>query len=134
VFAKRFEVAELPQLPENRALPLLWARTRIAELSGYGVGTPGDDARGEILALGLRHRLLTPYTSFVAVSKLVRNTREPGKDVTQPLPLPEGVSNAAVGVGPEPELIWLAAPLALAVALRHMRRVRRRARAQACAA
>ncbi|HEU4427688.1 MAG TPA: VIT and VWA domain-containing protein [Myxococcota bacterium] len=107
-FERRFDVASVVPLPENRALPVLWARTRIAALSHYGLGAPGDDARGEILALGLRYRLLTPFTSFVAVSKTVRNTREPASDVKQPLPLPAGVSDAAVGgsmgVGAEPEL------------------------------
>lgn len=108
VFSQRFDLASAPLLPENRALPYLWARSRIATLSDYGLGEPSEDARGEILALGLRYSLLTPFTSFVAVSKLVTNTREPATDVRQPLPLPAGVSDAAVGgavgVGAEPEL------------------------------
>ncbi len=45
-FERRFDVARAaPLVPENRALPFLWARTRIAALSSYGLTAPGDDAR-----------------------------------------------------------------------------------------
>ena len=59
--------------------------------------------------------MLTRYTSFVAVQELVRAAAN-GDEVDQPLPLPEGVSDRAVGVtqGSEPELLWLAA-IALAL-------------------
>ncbi len=128
-FEQRFDVARAaPLLPENRALPFLWARTRIGALSSYGLAAPGDDARGEILALGLRYSLLTPFTSFVAVSKGVRNTREPATDVKQPLPMPKGVSDAAVagsmGVGAEPELGWLLGVLGIPFAVRGFARAR----------
>jgi Ca-activated chloride channel family protein len=67
----------------------------------------------EITALGLSYGLLTRYTSFVAVQEIVRRTTEGADDVDQPLPLPEGVSDLAVGVtaGPEPEIVWLCAIL-----------------------
>jgi len=127
-FAKRFDVAEAAQpMPENRALPILWARSRIAALSGHGLATAGDDARGEILGLGLKYSLLTQFTSFVAVSKLVRNTREPATDVKQPLPMPASVSDAAVGVGAEPELAWVALPFVGAFFARRAWRARRAA-------
>ncbi len=49
------------------------------------------------------------YTSFVAVDETVRNPTGDSRDVKQPLPLPKGVSNLAVGVTvssvPEPE-VW----------------------------
>jgi Ca-activated chloride channel family protein len=56
-----------------------------------------DDPRiQEITALGLKYSLMTPYTSFVAVDQV---KRADGRVVTvkQPLPLPEGVSDLAVG-------------------------------------
>jgi Ca-activated chloride channel family protein len=58
--------------------------------------------------------LLTRYTSFVAVQEVVRTT-DAGDDVEQPLPLPQGVSDLAVGVtsGSEPEMVWLVAVMAL---------------------
>ncbi len=46
--------------------------------------------------LGLKYHLMTQYTSFVAVDTIVRDTGEL-VTVKQPLPLPEGVSDYAVG-------------------------------------
>jgi Ca-activated chloride channel family protein len=59
--------------------------------------------------------LLTRYTSFVAVQEIVRRTVDGAEQVDQPLPLPAGVSNLAVGVtsGAEPDVVWLAAIAAL---------------------
>jgi Ca-activated chloride channel family protein len=56
-----------------------------------------DDRRiKEVTDLGLKYTLMTQYTSFVAVDKI---KRADGKleTVKQPLPLPEGVTDAAVG-------------------------------------
>ena len=53
--------------------------------------------------------MLTRYTSFIAVHEIVRRTTEGADDVDQPLPLPAGVSDRAVGMtsGVEPELMWI---------------------------
>ena len=93
------------------ALRHLWARTRIANLSDFGAGTANQDRIGEITSLGLTYGLLTRYTSFVAVHEIVRRGAGEGDDVDQPLPLPAGVSDLAVGVtrGAEPELVWVCA-------------------------
>jgi Ca-activated chloride channel family protein len=93
----------------------LWARTRIANLSDYGLGEPGEALVAEITTLGLTYSLLTRYTSFVAVREIVRNTGGAGDEVNQPLPLPAGVSDLAVGVtaGPEPSIVWVAAIVTL---------------------
>jgi Ca-activated chloride channel family protein len=106
----------IPIAPEHadashRALRHLWARTRIAELSDFGPSTPDADRVTAITSLGLTYGLLTRYTSFVAVQELVRTAGGSGDEVDQPLPLPEGVSDRAVGVtqGSEPELIWVVA-------------------------
>ena len=48
---------------------------------------------------------------------MIRNTGEPAKNVDQPLPLPQGVSNLAVGVGDEPELAWMLMALTLVALL-----------------
>jgi Ca-activated chloride channel family protein len=66
----------------------------------------------EITRLGLQYHLLTNYTSFIAVDHVPRNPRpEDANTVRQPLPMPEGVSDHAVGgalsTTPEPELIAL---------------------------
>lgn len=96
----------------NRALRYLWARSRIAELSDYGYGEPDADRVNSITALGLKYNLLTPYTSFIAVREVVTNKQGQAENVDQPLPLPEGVSDQAVGgtqSGDEPGLLWLMA-------------------------
>jgi Ca-activated chloride channel family protein len=65
----------------------------------------------EITSLGLTYGLLTRYTSFVAVQEIVRRTAGGADNVDQPLPLPAGVSDLAVGVtsGAEPDLLWVCA-------------------------
>jgi Ca-activated chloride channel family protein len=61
--------------------------------------------------------LLTQYTSFIAMLEEVRNPLGSGQDVKQPLPLPLGVSDLAVGGdtenGTEPELVWLISAMLL---------------------
>ena len=111
----------IPVLPESLdtrqgALRHLWARTRIANLSDFGPNEPGEERVAEITSLGLTYGLLTRYTSFIAVHEIVRRTAEGAEDVDQPLPLPAGVSDRAVGMtsGVEPEFLWVAV---LAVAL-----------------
>jgi Ca-activated chloride channel homolog len=111
----------------HAALRHLWARTRIGDLSDFGATVPNAERVAEITSLGLTYSLLTRYTSFVAVQEVVR-TADNGEDVDQPLPLPQGVSDLAVGVtnGPEPDFVWLAAIVATLLTCVHLVRVRRR--------
>jgi Ca-activated chloride channel family protein len=110
------EVAQV-RAPDPQAVALrhLWARERIAALSDQEALEGGSRYRNDITTLGLRYSLLTQYTSFIAVDEVVR-TSEVAEKVNQPLPLPKGVSNAAVGAAvpstPEPAA-WLAALVAL---------------------
>ena len=80
------------------ALRQLWARQRIQMLSDYDQFGQDKDRKAEVTRLGLAYHLLTAYTSFVAVDTQVRNTGGRSATVTQPLPMPEGVSDAAIGV------------------------------------
>ncbi len=66
----------------------LWARSRIATLGDYEKLVNDSSAAREITALGLRYSLLTDYTSFIAVDRVVRNTGGEQRTVDQPLPLP----------------------------------------------
>jgi Ca-activated chloride channel family protein len=111
----------IPVVPANAdanhaALRHLWARTRIANLSDFGPAMPSQERIAEVTSLGLTYSLLTKYTSFIAVHEVVRRSTGDADQVNQPLPMPEGVSDRAVGVtsGAEPELIWV---LTIAVAL-----------------
>ena len=75
-----------------------------------------SDVKEEVTQLGLTYSILTPYTSFIAVTETVRNPDKNSTDVDQPLPLPLEVSNFAVGgylFGSEPAEIILIAALAL---------------------
>lgn len=93
----------------HAALRYLWARARIANLSDFGPNPPNHERVAEITALGVTYNLLTRYTSFIAVQELVRRTSDDADSVDQPLPLPQGVSDRAVGMtsGVEPELFWM---------------------------
>ncbi|MFH1319605.1 MAG: TonB family protein [Bacteroidota bacterium] len=81
----------------NSALRYLWARNRIAMLDDYNNLSVDDERVKEVTNLGLKYNLLTAYTSFVAIDNKVRNKDGEIVSVKQPLPLPEGVSNYAVG-------------------------------------
>jgi Ca-activated chloride channel family protein len=52
-----------------------------------------------VTTLGLTYNLLTAYTSFVAIDAQVRLVDGKPVTVKQPLPLPQGVSDLAVGNG-----------------------------------
>lgn len=122
-YITRLDVAGVQPDEANRALRYLWARSRIAELSDYGFGVMDEDGIKDITSLGLKYNLLTQYTSFIAVREVVRNTQGPAQDVDQPLPLPVGVSDLAVGS--EPELLWLMAASAVAALIMLLRWRRR---------
>ncbi len=96
-YERDFNVAETRPVAENEPLRYLWARARVAELSDYNFELGEDEAAREVTSLGLTYNLLTKYTSFVAVHEVVRNTQGNAMDVQQPLPLPKGVTDLAVG-------------------------------------
>jgi Ca-activated chloride channel homolog len=115
---------------DAQALRQLWARQRIQQLGDDEALRGGNGQREAITQLGLQYSLLTNYTSFIAVDRIVRVADTPSTTVNQPLPLPQGVSNAAVGAAvpstPEPAA-WVALLLALGlvvVGLRHQRKYR----------
>jgi Ca-activated chloride channel family protein len=115
-----------PSGPDNPALGYLWARSRIARISDYISGAHDDELRRRIVSLGLTYNLLTKFTSFVAVDEIVRNPDGQATDVKQPLPLPKGVSNLAVGKSirnySEPSLAHIAGMLLVALGFVLLRR------------
>jgi Ca-activated chloride channel family protein len=112
---KVLDVTGVRARESQRPLRYLWARTRVQNLSDFAFSEISDAEKAEVTRLGLAYDLLTPYTSFIAVSHQIRNQGAPAGEVAQPLPLPEGVSEFAVGgqlVGAdEPELLWFMALL-----------------------
>ena len=110
---------------ESEAIRYLWARTHLDRIAGYGSVRNDDSVKEEIVNLGLEYNMVTPYTSFVAVVETIRNTSGESTDVDQALPLPDRVSNLAVGgeytAYSEPELLLLILPVAAAVIAKRKR-------------
>ncbi|MBF0338521.1 MAG: VWA domain-containing protein [Nitrospirae bacterium] len=97
-YVHKFDIDKIAPAEANSALKYLWARKRIELLSDYNKLAMDDKRAKDVTELGLKYSLLTDYTSFVAIDSEVRL----GKDdkavtVKQPLPLPQGVSDYAVG-------------------------------------
>ena len=115
-FVRAMPVPTGSELTANPALRYLWARDRVASLGDFEKLAPNAERARQITTLGLTYNLLTAYTSFVAVDTEIANATGESETVKQPLPLPQGVSNHAVGGGvpiaPEPEINALLAVLA----------------------
>jgi Ca-activated chloride channel homolog len=83
----------------NPALRYLWARKRLQMLEDYQNGF-SIEQKEKITQLALRYSLLSPYTSFVAVSEHIRNsTYHTLEKIQQPNQLPAGVTFAANTTG-----------------------------------
>lgn len=127
LFERQIRPADHSHDPVNAALPFLWARERLVQVQDYFRLDRSEQRRQEITHLGLKYNVLTEFTSFIAVDEIVRSDGKQ-ETVKQPLPLPEGVSNLAVGGAsgslvpgvPEPSLVilLLSALLSLAVWLK----------------
>jgi Ca-activated chloride channel family protein len=111
-FRRTIDIAPTRSAEANtQALATLWARSRIATLGDYRKLVNDGAAAQEIAALGLKYGLLTDYTSFIAVDRVVRNPTGAQRTVDQPQALPEGVSELALGEvpsTPEPEFLSMA--------------------------
>ncbi|MCY3761997.1 MAG: VIT domain-containing protein [Gemmatimonadetes bacterium] len=100
-YSYEIDVSQVASDPSNAALRYLWARRLIATLGDYaGLGYEDElRVQSHIMELGLTYNLLTAYTSFVAVDRVVRSDGTELSRVEQPLALPQGVSDEAVGDG-----------------------------------
>jgi Ca-activated chloride channel family protein len=98
-YVNKIDIRKERPLKSNSALQYLWARHRITLLSDYNSLHQDADRIKDVTQLGLTYNLLTAYTSFVAIDTEVRLVNGQAVTVKQPLPLPEGVSDYAVGRG-----------------------------------
>ena len=96
-YSASIDAGSVKPSPANSALRYLWARHRISVLSDYDKLFHDDTRVKEITQLGLDYNLLTEFTSFVAIDSLPRNVDGKSTTIKQPLPLPQGVSDLAVG-------------------------------------
>jgi len=92
---------------QHDVLATLWARTRVDELmsqdfKGAQQGAMKDDVKQSITQLGLDYRLMTQFTSFVAVEEMIVTDGGQPRRIDVPVEVPEGVNRAAVfGQGAE---------------------------------
>jgi Ca-activated chloride channel family protein len=86
---------------EHDVLATMWARTRIADLTsqdyaGVQNGNPRAEIKEQITQLGLDYRLMTQFTSFVAVEERVVTEGGRPRRVDVPVEMPHGVSYEGV--------------------------------------
>jgi Ca-activated chloride channel family protein len=86
----------------NDVLATLWARTRIDDLMSNDYNSVAQNGKTKpeieqtITQLGLEYRLMTQFTSFVAVEEKVVNQNGKPVRVDVPVELPQGVSDKAI--------------------------------------
>ena len=95
-YVENFDVKSVRPDAKNSAIRYLWARKRIQMLDDYNKLEYNDSRIQEVTGLGLKYNLMTAYTSFLAVEEKKVNNGEL-KTVQQPLPMPAGVENSAIG-------------------------------------
>jgi hypothetical protein len=86
---------------EHAAIASMWARARVDELmwrdlAGLQSGNVDAAVREQIVEIALAHRLVTQFTSFVAVEERVVNQGGKQVRVTVPVEMPQGVSHEGV--------------------------------------
>jgi Ca-activated chloride channel family protein len=89
----------------NQALAQLWARKKIDDVMssdwlGIQQGNPNAKVKDTITQLGLDYRLMTQYTSFVAVEEQTVVEGGKARTIQVPVEIPQGVNpETAVGRG-----------------------------------
>src|SRR5262249_4908513 len=115
-FVKEIPV-ELPESqPEHDTLATLWARTRIDDLMSQDyAGIQNRSAKPEvqeaITQLGLEYRLMTQFTSFVAVEEMTVTDGGQPRRIDVPVEMPEGVSHEGVFGYDQSESIAVSQPM-----------------------
>jgi Ca-activated chloride channel family protein len=89
---------ELPQNePAHEAMASVWARQQVRQLMTQMVRQgQTKELIEQVTQLGLNFRLMTQWTSFVAVEEKTVNTEGKPQTVVQPVEMPEGVSYEGV--------------------------------------
>jgi len=100
-FKRKIKVQLPRKEPRNELLASLWARAKVEhlmrqDLTAIQRGTPDPGIAEEILGLGLQYRLLTQFTSFVAVEHKRTTEGGPAKTVGVPVEVPAKVSRQGV--------------------------------------
>src|SRR5437667_2408921 len=93
---------------QHDVLATLWARTRVDDLmsqdfKGAQQGTMQDEVKQAVTQLGLDYRLMTQFTSFVAVEEMIVTDGGQPRRIDVPVEVPEGV-NRATAYGQERQI------------------------------
>ncbi len=100
-FVREIQV-ELPETEtDHDVLSTLWARRRVEDLMGHQIANTQDKSqqdqiREEIIKLGVDYKLMTQYTSFVAVDDVIFTGGEEPKRVDVPT-YPGSVASTVAG-------------------------------------
>ena len=86
---------------QHDVLATLWARSRVDDLMGQDMngaqqGTMKDELKQAITQLGLDYRIMTQFTSFVAVEEMIVTDGGQPRRIDVPVEVPEGVDRNAV--------------------------------------
>jgi Ca-activated chloride channel family protein len=81
---------------EHDVIATLWARTKIERLMDEMFRGEDPKIVDQVTMLALEFKLMSKYTSFVAVEEKVRNVGGKVETVQVPIPIPEGVSYKGV--------------------------------------
>jgi Ca-activated chloride channel homolog len=105
---------------EHDVLATLWARTKIEHLmsqdwAGMQNGNPSGDLKQQVTDLGLQYRLMTQFTSFVAVEEMTITEGGQPKTVQVPVEMPDGVSREGVFGEKDESKEYAAAPASTAL-------------------
>jgi uncharacterized protein YegL len=82
--------------PRHDVLATLWARQRIDDLTAQDYRNSKPEIREAITSLGLEFRLMTQFTSFVAVEERIVTDGGQPRRIEVPVEMPEGVSREGV--------------------------------------
>ena len=101
VFERKVPVTLPSSESANGVIASQWARAKVGELMSEQLGAaqrgqPDPAIKERIIGLGVTYRLLTQYTSFVAVEEKVVTIGGEARKVAVPVELPEGMDREAV--------------------------------------
>ena len=83
-FEERLEAREAPLA----AIDHLWARARVMDLEDEFRATHSDEIKKQIVALSVKHTVLTRFTAFVVIDSEVVNQGGQRRTVVQPVEMP----------------------------------------------
>ena len=100
-YEERVEVSLPGEPPDHDALASLWARAKVDDLMNRDLaalqeGRFPEDLKSEITNLGIEFRIMTQFTSFVAVEEMTVTVGGEPTKITVPVEMPDGVSYEGV--------------------------------------